>query len=86
MLANRETEDIIRLRKREAISMIHVNTVEAKTETTNTAVFGEMTIFSLRGNSFQSFGSRTGFLAKPKIECEDGEQRSAVATYRNDQT
>jgi hypothetical protein len=32
MLANRETEDIIRVRKGEAISMIHVNMAEVKTE------------------------------------------------------
>jgi hypothetical protein len=31
-------------------------------------VFGEIIIFSLRGNCFHSFGSRTGFLAKPEIE------------------
>jgi len=69
MLANWETEDITRVRKGKAISMIHVNIVGAMTQqTTNMAVFGEMTIFLLRGNCFHSFGSRTGFLAKAKIE------------------
>lgn len=69
MLANRETENITRVRKCEAISMVHVNMAKTmEQQTTNMAVLGEMTIFCLRGNCFHSFGSRTGFLAKWKIE------------------
>jgi hypothetical protein len=63
MLANRETKNIIWAWQGKTIAMILVNnTGKKRRQTTNTAVFGETIIFSLRGNSCQPFGSRTGFL------------------------
>jgi hypothetical protein len=65
MLANRETKNISWSGKSEAISMFTRQQSGGETgQNADTAVFGDIIIFSLSGYCFHSFGSRTGFLTK----------------------
>ena len=54
---------------------------------THIAVLGEMTIFSLSGNSFQTWGSSTGFLSARRSKRQNAvtDVRNAD-TYSRDQT
>jgi len=66
MLANGETKDIFWAWKTKAVSKSLVNMAEVyESKGTDRAVFGDMIIFSLRGNCCHSFGLRTSLLAKP---------------------
>ena len=73
VLANRETENVLGVGKREAVASVRGGmspyvSDRAGHGSTHIAVLGEMTIFSVRGNSFQTWGSSTGFRSMQQQE------------------
>lgn len=63
MLANWQTENIVGTRQRNAVAGVKENQAVSRARRkreTDMAVLGEMTIFSLRTNCWNSFELRTG--------------------------